>query len=174
MSEPSGRPMSATLFMQRLPDALRPHLPEPLKHFKWRARSWLSQIYYHQADFHYEVWLLRDGQRVELGLHFESRNRLHNQHLLAAFGSRLIEIKAELGDQVEVEAWDKGWSKVYETIPRQELTPDYLERVARRLARIISVLEPMLQEALQTLPTAVSQNARDNGHDMGDPLPKVG
>jgi hypothetical protein len=158
--------MSSTRFMQGLPDALRLHLPEPLSHFKWRARSWLTQVYYDEPDFHFEVWALPGNTRLELGLHFESRNRLHNSHLLRAMGERLVEIKARLGPQVEVEAWDKGWSKVYETVPRAAFTPDYMASVAARLAELMTVLQPMLEEALPLLPTATSLGSRDNGHEM--------
>lgn len=159
-------PMSCALFMRRVPEVLRPLLPQSLQHIKWRSRNWLVQIYYGDPAFHYEIWALPGGERLEMGLHFESKNRLHNQHLLHAFDGRMIEIKAELGDQVEAEPWDKGWSKVYETLAREELTRRFLEQVALRLARVIEVLEPMLRQALETLPTAVSRGMGDNGHDV--------
>lgn len=166
MATVAESPMSSTRFMQRLPDALRPHLPPSLQSFKWQIRSWLTQIYYGDAAFHFEVWALPGNTRLELGLHFESRNRLHNDHLLRALGERMVEIKARLGPQVEAEPWDKGWSKVYETVPREAYTYDYLQRIAERLAMMIAVLQPMLDEALQTLPTATSLGIRDNGHEM--------
>jgi hypothetical protein len=61
----------------------------------------------------------------------------------------LFEIKAELGDQVEAEMWDKGWTKVYETIELETFNEDYVDRVAARLAKMIVVLQPILEKLLQ-------------------------
>jgi hypothetical protein len=58
----------------------------------------------------------------------------------------LFEIKAELGDYVEAEMWDRGWTKVYETLPLATMNEAYLNRVAERLARTISVLQPILEK----------------------------
>ena len=165
MPQTTERALPSTLFMQRLPEVLRSHLPEPLQGFKWRARSWLVQIYYGDLAFHYEVWALPGGKRMELGLHFESSTRRYNDDLLNAFGERLIEIKAELGGGVEAEPWDKGWSKVYETMPRETFSHEFLGRVAMRLARIIEVLEPMLRSALSMLPATVGGGDPDDGQD---------
>jgi hypothetical protein len=59
-----------------------------------------------------------------------------------------FEIKAVLDEDVHFERWDKGWSKIYQTIPLAPYDDPYLERVAERLARQIEVLQPILAEAL--------------------------
>jgi len=61
--------------------------------------------------------------------------------------NRARAIKAELGEGVEVEPWDKGWAKVYETIPLESFEPPYLEKVALRLAQLIAYLQPILDKA---------------------------
>ena len=61
----------------------------------------------------------------------------------------LFEIKAELGDQVEAEMWDKGWTKVYETLPLETFNEAYLNRVAERLAKMIVVLQPTLEKLMR-------------------------
>ncbi len=131
-------------FMQALPEAVKRKLPRALKRFETSGRSWLTQFYYDDPRLHYEVWNLgpRRG-RLEIGLHFESRDRELNAFLLSGMLAHLFEIKAELGPSFEAEPWDKGWSKVYETIPLAPFTPEYLEQVAARTAQIISVLEPI-------------------------------
>ena len=83
------------------------------------------------------------GDRLELGLHFESRNATDNRRLLDGFAERMIEIKAELGEDVEAELWDRGWTKVYETLPLETYSPAYLQVVARRLAKMVTVLHPV-------------------------------
>ena len=82
---------------------------------------------------------------MEIGLHFESRASEVNAHLLDDFMQHLFEIKAELGDHVEAEMWDRGWTKVYETIPLEAFNEDYVKRVADRLAKIMVVLQPIYE-----------------------------
>jgi len=138
--------MKSAEFMRALPDAVRPLLPRQLQAFKVLLRPWLVQIHYGQPLIHYEV--VTHGERrglLEIGLHFESRNPDENARLLNGFMQHLFEIKAELGDQVEAEMWDKGWTKVYETLPLETMTDAYLERVAERLARLMTVLQPILE-----------------------------
>ncbi|MBP7690139.1 MAG: hypothetical protein KA765_19640 [Thermoflexales bacterium] len=139
--------MKSAEFMRALSNAVRAQLPKNLQPFKVNLRSWLVQFYYAQAQLHYEV--VTHGERrgiLEIGLHFESRNPDENARLLNGFMQHLFEIKAELGDHVEAEMWDKGWTKVYETIPLETLNDDYLNRVAERLARMMSVLQPILEK----------------------------
>lgn len=139
--------MRSSEFMKAIPDATRSHLPANLRDFRWQARSWLVQIHYGHPRLHYEVWSLRRRNLLELGLHFEHRNRSVNARLLDHFDAHAVAIKAELGGQVEVEPWDKGWAKVYETLPLEPFEPPYLESVAIRLAKMIAYLQPILDRA---------------------------
>jgi len=130
--------------MKAIPEAVRPHLPPALRDFQWQARAWLVQIQYSQPALHYEVWSMPYRNLLELGLHFEHRDSSVNARLLAHFDAHAIAIKAELGERVEVEPWDKGWAKVYETLPLEPFEPPYLEQVALRLAQMIEYLQPIL------------------------------
>ena len=114
------------------------------------------QLAYGDSLLHYEVVTLGERRGVlEIGLHFESRNPAVNARLLDGFLRHLFEIKAELGDGFEAEMWDKGWTKVYETIPLETFSEAYLDRVAGRLAQVIVVLQPILEHL-----TAASDPAR--------------
>ena len=139
--------MRSSDFMQAIPDATRVHLPPPLRDFQWQARAWLVQIHYGHPRLHYEVWSMAYRNLLEVGLHFEHQDRSVNARLLEHFDVYAVAIKAELGEQVEVEPWDKGWAKVYETLPLQPFEPAYLEQVAQRLARMIAYLQPILDTA---------------------------
>ena len=139
--------MNSTLFFQRLPAALKPHLPDELQKFRSSIRSWLAQFYYADPALHYEVWNLGETRGLlEIGLHFESKDRATNERYLAGFERHMFEIKAELGEGWEAEPWDKGWTKVYTTIERESFSEDYLERVAEQLGGAIVVLQPMMEE----------------------------
>jgi hypothetical protein len=139
--------MRSSDFMKSIPGATRPHLPPALRDFRWQARPWLVQIHYGHPRLHYEVWTLSRRYLLELGLHFEHRNRSVNARLLDHFDAHAVAIKAELGEGVEVEPWDKGWAKVYETLPLEPFEPLYLEKVAHRLAHMIAYLQPILDKA---------------------------
>jgi hypothetical protein len=78
-----------------------------------------------------------------VGLHFESRDRAVNARLLAGFSRHMAEVKATLGPQWEAEPWDKGWSKVYDAVPLEGFSDELLEATAARLARAMTVLQPI-------------------------------
>jgi hypothetical protein len=133
--------------MRALPPATRAKLPKNLQGFKVATRSWLVQLYYTDPLLHYEVVTLgvKRGE-LEIGLHFESRNSAVNARLLDGMARYLIEIKAELGDGFEAEMWDRGWTKVYETIPMETFDEAYVDRVAARLAQVIVLMQSILEE----------------------------
>lgn len=139
--------LTSTQFMQALPGAVRPLVPPELRRFKSSTRGWLCQLYYTNSRLHYEVWNM--GERrglIEIGLHFESRDADENHELLAAFSRRMVEVKATLGERWEAEMWDKGWTKVYETVPYAPFTAELLAAIATRLARAMTVLQPIWNE----------------------------
>ena len=142
--------MRSSEFMHALPAATRAKLPKKLQNFKNLTRPWLVQFAYADPLLHYEVATLGERRGIlEIGLHFESRSSEVNTRLLDGFMQHLFEIKAELGDGFEAERWDKGWTKIYETIPLESFTEDYVDRVAARLAQVITVLQPMLDQLLE-------------------------
>jgi hypothetical protein len=136
--------LTSSQFMHTLPAATREHLPVALRRFKSFSRGWLCQLYYREALLHYEVWNL--GERrglLEIGLHFESKNRATNLALLNGFERHMVEVKATLGPHWEAEMWDRGWTKVYETVPYAPFSSEVLDEVAQRLARAITILQPI-------------------------------
>ena len=135
--------------MRAIPPATQVKLPKALQGFKVARRSWLVQLYYTDPLLHYEVVTLgvKRGE-LEIGLHFESRNAALNARLLDGMTRHLIEIKAELGEGFEAEMWDRGWTKVYETFPMETFNEAYVDRVATRLAQVIAVLQPILEEIM--------------------------
>ncbi len=59
------------------------------------------------------------------------------------FNRQLFEIRAESGESVGAEMWDRGWTKIYEVLPEAELTPEYQAEVGGRLAQFIVCLHPI-------------------------------
>jgi hypothetical protein len=137
--------LSQELFLKGLPEALRPQLPSGLD--KVQARQpyrWLMQFHYGEPELHYEVSSAKYRRGWELGLHCESRDRSLNRYLLDGFRRHLFEIKDTLGEQVEAEMWDRGWTKIYEVYPADDLTQAYQAEVGQRLAQMIVCLQPIL------------------------------
>lgn len=137
--------------MRALPNAVRPKLPKKLQPFKVYLRAWLVQFSYTDPLLHYEVSNLGERRGVlEIGLHFESRTSEVNAKLLEGVMQYLFEIKLELGDQIEAEMWDKGWTKVYETIELEPFDEAYLDHVAGRLAKMMTVLQPIFEKVMKS------------------------
>jgi len=129
-------------------EAARALLPEELRDFERRVQGPLAQAYYDDPNQHFEVWLRRSAGRVELGLHFEARDRAANSRMLEWFADELGWIKAELGEHVEAEPWDRGWTRVHQTLALPEpLSSDLQVELASRLARMIELLEALRREA---------------------------
>jgi hypothetical protein len=143
--------MRSNEFMAALPEAVQRYLGQGLRVQRGRLWPWGVQFYLDDPRYHYEVSRVppRLGDRLELGLHFESKNPADNRWLLAGFDARLVEVKASLGDGVVAEPWDRGWTKVYETVPLEPYDEGYLHRVAGRMAAIVDVLHPVYQAIIQ-------------------------
>jgi hypothetical protein len=107
----------------------------------------MAQMWFGNPQLHYEVWIRSRIGVIELGLHFEA-DPLTNARLLAAFKARERAIREELGEAACVEAWDKGWTRVWESIPLRALDVDILERLASRMTAYITALEPILRDEL--------------------------
>ena len=54
-----------------------------------------------------------------------------------------MEIKQSL-PRAELEPWDKGWYRLYETFRAPVLSSDVLDATAGRLAAYITTLDPIL------------------------------
>jgi hypothetical protein len=149
--------LSTPAFLKGLPDITRPLLPPGLQGFQVRFpyRS-LLQLHYGEPSLHYEVAqvLQRPGwpkQGWELGFHCEARDHHLNRLLLDGFRRNLFEIKSSLGEGIEAEMWDRGWTKIYEVRKGGELTTGYQEQLGRRLAEIITCLHPIFVDLRRTV-----------------------
>ena len=137
--------MNYFAFIQTIPEVIRPLLPQPLRGFTvHQPFRWIIQMNYGEQRLHYEVSRISGPTKdLELGFHFESRDKDLNRYLLLGFRRHFLEIRDMLGDNIEAEMWDRGWTKVYERFPAGEITPAYQENAAQRMAAIITCLHPI-------------------------------
>lgn len=135
--------LSNAKFLKTLPEVTIPYLPPALRSVQVRQRfSWLIQFHFGEPWLHYEVSKVRRSGGWEIGFHCEARDKRLNRFLLEGFRRHLFEIKDTLGDGIEAEMWDRGWTKIYEVVPPEVLTEEFQQQVGQRLAEIITCLHP--------------------------------
>ncbi len=142
---PAGVVFAPTDFFAALRTELKRALPAQYRGFRWsRGRGRLMKVHFDDPSFHYEVWHHTGAGRLEVGLHFESSPG-RNQEAFEFFRSRIVEVKAAL-PRAELEPWDRGWMRLYETLPALRLDRDVLEASAGLTAAYVAALQPMLEQ----------------------------
>ncbi|MFO7683355.1 MAG: hypothetical protein R6X34_25245 [Chloroflexota bacterium] len=139
--------LSRNKFLQTLPEVVVAQLPPLLQGIQVRQPwQWLVQFHYGEPRLHYEVSKAIRGGGWELGFHCEASDKQLNRLLLHGFRRHLFEIKDTLGSSIEAEMWDRGWTKIYEVVPEEDLTTAYQAKIGGRLAEIIVCLHPIYVE----------------------------
>jgi hypothetical protein len=125
-------------------------LPTPLRTFRTWKRYTLVQLYYRQRKIHYEVWVRGGNVRaLEIGLHGEA-DAATNTRLLATLYAHMFEIHEALGERVEAEQWTKSWTRLHELMPYEKLDAPTAHLAAQRLAKIICVVQPIIEPGAGT------------------------
>ncbi len=136
--------LSPSDFFGALRQELKRRLSGELRGFhSVRGRGRLMKVHFADPSFHYEAWHHTGVGRLEVGLHFESSAERN----LAAFEflrPRMVEVKAGL-PRAELEPWDRGWCRLYETMPAPRLDSGVVDAGAALLAAYVTTLEPMLR-----------------------------
>jgi hypothetical protein len=139
--------LSRNNFLKTMPDVVAAHLPPALQGIQSRQPwGWLVQFHYGEPRLHYEVSKVSRLDGWELGFHCEATDKRLNQRLLDGFCRHLFEIKDTLGESIEAEMWDRGWTKIYEVVPEEDMTTAYQLKLGQRLAEIIMCLHPFYVE----------------------------
>jgi hypothetical protein len=132
-------------FFRALPPLVKAALPPGLTEISHRARSSQAQWYYSDPRLHFEAWWHANTGRLELGLHLEAEPAT-NDRIGAGLARQLLMIKARLGQQLDLEPWDRGWVRLYETTAIEVFDAAQVERTAGRMAELIAVIWPMCEE----------------------------
>jgi hypothetical protein len=148
--------MRSTDFLSHVVKAVRPKLPTEWQEFEINGFGSLVKLYYGDPNVHFEVWVQNKTSRVEVGLHLEA-DQATNDQLMAYFAGRFVEVQAALGPRIELDEWTRSWGRIHEMVPFTVLDEALVERVARRLSQLITVLQPMLVEAPPCLPPAAEK-----------------
>jgi hypothetical protein len=137
--------MRIQAFQVALVEKTRQRLPRALKNFEPRSFFAIVKIFYRDPRLHYEVWVRGKEHLIEIGLHLEA-TQATNDALRTYLDARSLEIHDQLGARVEIERWTNAWSRVHEIVPYESLDAELVERLAVKLAKMIVVLQPMVEE----------------------------
>ena len=144
----AGRELSASEFFGGVRKGLKADLPAELQRFEiGRGHSRLLKIHFGRPELHFEAWHHAGAGRIEVGLHFEGPGALNNR-AFEFFRSRMVEVKAGL-PRAELEPWDRGWSRLYETLAAPVLDGGAQAETLLRLAAYVTTLQPMLAGFLE-------------------------
>jgi len=144
-----GRNPSIKDFLSTLPEMVRHRLPGRLKKFQAIGPMFsLIKLHYGNRAVHYEVWVQRRTDKIELGLHFEADPQTNSRYL-ESLSRRFSEIQSQLGPLVEPEQWTDSWTRIHQSLPLGAMDETKADEVASRLAAMISVLQPMVEETDQ-------------------------
>lgn len=119
-------------------------LPAELRTFEiTRGHSRLLKIHYGRPELHFEAWHHTGEGRLEVGLHFEGPAEL-NRRAFDFFRTHMVEVKAALR-RAELEPWDRGWSRLYETMPAPVLDEHVMLAAVTVMHDYITTLQPMVE-----------------------------
>jgi hypothetical protein len=114
-----------------------------------RHQGSLIKFFAEDPAIHFELWLHRGRGRVEMALHFETRDADRNSRLLEFVADDLLFLKDVLGRGLEAEPWDKGWTRLYLIHPLERFGEDEQAHLVAAFAEFIETLEPFRRDAVQ-------------------------
>jgi hypothetical protein len=133
-------------FLALVHDGMTERLGPKLDGFDWRQRFGYLQYFRGDPAVHYEIWVQRKTERLEIGLHFEGADRDRNYNAAALLGERAAEIVAVIGPEYELEEWTAQWTRLHRSFHAPALTPELAAGAADRAAALIAAMEPIIED----------------------------
>ena len=136
-------------FFAELRKGVKARMPAGMRDFRTtRGRGRLMKLHFGEPAFHYEAWHHTGAGRLEIGLHFEA-SQAENDAAFDFFRSRMVEVKASL-PRAELEPWDRGWSRLYETLPAARLDDVVVRDAVECISAYVVTLQPLLEKFLRS------------------------
>lgn len=152
-------PMRVAEFLPLVQERTLERLPAELRDCSARVRSVWLQVHYHTPKVHYEVWLARKIEKIEIGLHFEGPQEF-SYRWAERLAQYMPEIQSRLGPHVELEEWTASWARIHQTVPYDPLSDALADEVAARLADMITVLQPLVERERENVPAGLEVEIR--------------
>lgn len=137
-------------FLSLVDDGVRSRLAKPRRgvpaYASWETRQRFGYVQYWRGAHrcHYEVWVQRKTQRLEIGLHFEGE-REWSYSCAAALAEHAVEIAAAIGMEWELEEWTASWTRLHRAFPAPALTAELAGEAAERVVGLMLGMEPLLE-----------------------------
>ena len=133
-------------FLREVAELVRAQVPSRFRAFQTTGpMGSLIKLHFGDPHIHYEVWIQRRHQQVEVGLHFEGKPAVNSSYL-ESLSARFPEIQSALGIGVEPEQWTSTWTRIHQSMLLKPLDEDFLWEVSSQLSRMIGVLEPTVRD----------------------------
>ena len=144
-ARPVRSPKSLTIrdFLALVDDGMRERLGRGYARYETRQRFGYVQYWRGEHWLHYEIWVQRKTQRLEIGLHFEG-DRERSYAAAALLAERALDVAAAVGPEYELEEWTPSWTRLHRSFHAPSLTPDLASEAADEAARLIAGMEPLL------------------------------
>jgi hypothetical protein len=141
-------------FLALVHEGVRARLGPRLDGMTMRQRFGYAQYYRGDPGVHFEVWVQRKTQRLEVGLHFETPDRERNYACAAALAARADEVAAAVGPEYELEEWTPAWTRLHHSSAAPSLTPELAEEAAERVVALMRGMWPLLEDVLAAVGAA--------------------
>lgn len=141
--------LSTSEFLRGVVAEVRKRVPLDELGLRTRQEGTLVKFFADEPAIHFELWLHRGRARAELALHFETRDAERNQRLLDYVSDELPLLKELIGQGLEPELWDKGWTRLYIIRPLERLGAEEQAKLGDAFATFIETLEPIRREAVE-------------------------
>jgi hypothetical protein len=134
-------------FLALVDEGVREGLGKQYTAFESRQRFGYIQYWQgpHNQWMHYEIWVQRKTQRLEIGLHFEG-DRDRSYAAAALLAERAINVAAAVGPEYELEEWTPSWTRLHRSFSAPLLTPDLAAEAASNACDLIRGMEPLLKK----------------------------
>jgi len=133
-------------FYAAVEQRLRRDLPPTLRTFRARGGWMQLKIDLGLDRVHYEVWPAGPQGFLEIALHFED-GPTSTAAYLSFFDRHIVELKHDLGWELELERWTQSWGHLYFSQPLPELNRVTGDTAGERLAPLIAATWPLVLEA---------------------------
>jgi len=133
-------------YFDRVTNQTRDGVGADLADFVARPQSYLLKIHFDNERVHYEVALHDSRDVIEVGLHFED-GPVSSAAYLQYFDTRIVELKHQLGAELELERWTASWGRLYYLIPLRPLDAARAKQTSELLVRLIGAIQPLVVSA---------------------------
>jgi hypothetical protein len=132
-------------FLALVHEGMERELGADLGGMSWRQRFGYLQYFRATPAVHYEIWVQKKTERLEIGLHFEGE-RDANYAAAELLSIRSGDIQASVGPEFELEEWTQQWTRLHRALPAPALTPELANDAATRASALIRGMEPILDQ----------------------------